>query len=141
MKGDNMSIEANKELLRREQEKFWGQGLESVAAEVFAPQVTEGDGRVLTRDDLIAVQRMQRAAGPDLRVRVLDMLDEGDRVVARMEVTGTHLGEWNGIPPTGRRFNTSGMVMRRIANGKIVKRWDNIDFLSVMQQIGALPGG
>ena len=141
MKGDNMSIEANKELLRREQEKFWGQGLESVAAEVFAPQVTEGDGRVLTRDDLIAVQRMQRAAGPDLRVRVLDMLGEGDRVVARIEVAATHLGEWQGIPATGKRFTTSGMVMRRIANGKIVERWDNIDFLSVMQQIGVMPGG
>jgi predicted ester cyclase len=141
MREDNMGIEANKELVRREQEEFWGQGVESIAAQVFAPQVTEGNGRLVTPADLIAVTRMQRAAIPDLRVRVLDLLGEGDRVVARIEGTGTHLGDWQGIAATGRRFTISGMAMRQIADGRIVARWDNLDMLSFMQQIGAVPGG
>jgi predicted ester cyclase len=134
-----MSIESNKILLRREQEEFWGQGMEAIATELFASQVMEADGRLVTPDDLMAVQRMQRSAAPDLRVHVLDLLGEGDRVVARIEVSGTHQGEWEGIAATGRHFTISGMVMRRIADGKIVARWDNLDMLSVMQQIGATP--
>ena len=133
-----MSIESNKALLRREQEEFWGQGSEAIATELFAAQVIEADVQIMTPDDLIAVQRRQRSAAPDLQVRVLDMLGEGDRVMARIEASGTHQGEWAGIAATGRHFTISGMVMRQVVDGKIVARWDNLDMLAVMQQIGAL---
>jgi steroid delta-isomerase-like uncharacterized protein len=91
--------------------------------------------------DLTAIMQMQRTAVPDVQIRVLDLIAEGDKVVARIEATGTHLGEWQGIPPTGKRFTISGMTMRRIADGKIVERWDNLDWLGVMQQLGLIPAG
>lgn len=84
---------------------------------------------------------MQRRAMPDVQIRALDQLAEGDRVVSRLVITGTHLGDWQGIPPTSKRFTMSGMVMRRIAGGKIVERWDNLDWLSVFQQLGLIPTG
>jgi predicted ester cyclase len=134
-------IERNKALAASEQEAFWAGGNAAIADELFAPRVTEGDGRVVSPADLTAQMQMQRVAAPDVQIRVLDQIAEGDRVVSRLEVTGTHLGEWQGIPPTGRRFTMSGMVMRRIAGGKIVERWDNLDWLSAFQQLGLIPIG
>lgn len=132
-------LERNKALARREQEAFWSGGDASIAHDLFAPRVTEGDGRVVSPADLTAQMQMQRRAAPDVQIRVLEQVAESDLVVSRLEITGTHLGEWQGIPPTGKRFMMSGMVMRRIAGGKIVERWDNLDWLSVFQQLGLIP--
>jgi predicted ester cyclase len=82
--------------------------------------------------------QMQRRAAPDLEIDVLDQVAESDRVVSRLTIRGTHLGEWQGIPPTGKRFTISGMVMRRITDGKIVERWDNLDWLGIFQQLGLI---
>lgn len=132
-------LEWNKALARREQEAFWAGGDASIAHDLFAPQVTEGDGRMVSLADLTAQMQMQRRTAPDVQIRVLEQVAESDLVVSRLEITGTHLGEWQGIPPTGKRFVMSGMVMRRIAGGKIVERWDNLDWLSVFQQLGLIP--
>ncbi len=134
-------MERNKALARREQEAFWAGGDAAIADELFAPAVTEGDGRVVSPADLTAQMQRQRVAAPDVQIRVLDQIAEGDRVVSRIEVTGTHLGDWQGIPPTGKRFTMSGMVMRRIAGGKIVERWDNLDWLGAFQQLGLIRMG
>jgi predicted ester cyclase len=132
-------IERNKALARREQEAFWAGGDVAIADELFAPRVTEGDGRVVSPADLTAQMQLQRVAVPDVQIRVLDQIGEGDPVVSRLEITGTHLGEWQGIPPTGKRFTMSGLVMRHITGGKIVERWDNLDWLGVYQQLGLIP--
>ena len=134
-----MSIEANKALARREQEAFWAGGNAAIADELFAPHVTEGDGRVVSPADLTAVMQMQHVAVPDVQIRVEAQVAAGDLVVSRLEITGTHLGEWQGVPPTGKRFTIAGMVMRRIAGGRIVERWDNLDWLGVYQQLGLIP--
>jgi len=134
-----MDVQGNKAIARREQEAFWAGGNAAIADELFARQVTEGDGRVLSPADLTAIMQMQRAAVPDLQIRVLDQLAEGDKVVSRLEITGTHLGDWQGTPPTGKRYTISGMVMRRIADGKIVERWDNLDWMGLYQQTGLIP--
>jgi predicted ester cyclase len=134
-------IERNKALARREQEAFWAGGDVAIADELFAPRVTEGDGRVVSPADLTAQMQMQRVAVPDVQIRVLDQVGEGDLVVSRLEITGTHLGEWQGIPPTGKHFTMSGLVMRQITGGKIVQRWDNLDWLGAFQQLGLIPAG
>ncbi len=108
---------------------------------LFAAEVIEGDGRVVCPADLVAVMRTQRSAVPDLEIRVLDQVAEADRVVSRLEIAGTHLGEWQGIPPTGRRFTITGMVMRRIAGDRIVERWDSLDWMGVYQQLGLITLG
>jgi predicted ester cyclase len=132
-------LERNKALARREQEEFWAGGNAAIADALFAPRVTEGDGQVLSPAELTAIMQMQRAAAPDVHIRVLDQVAEGDRVVSRIEVTGTHLGDWRDIPPTGKRFTMTGMVLRRIADGTIVERWDNLDWLGMFQQLGLIP--
>jgi predicted ester cyclase len=132
------TVEQNKALARREQEEFWAGGNAGIADELLASQITEGDGRVVSPADLVAQMRRQHVAGPDVQIRVLDQVAEGDRVVTRLEVIGTHLGDWQGRAATGKRFVMPGLVMRRIADGKIVERWDNLDWLGMYQQLGLI---
>ncbi len=79
------------------------------------------------------------AAFPGYELIAEDMIAEGDKVAVRATARGTHLGEFNGIPATGKEFNISLMLIYRIANGKIVEHWMNADSLGLLQQIGALP--
>ncbi|WP_448626013.1 ester cyclase [Geodermatophilus sp. URMC 64] len=83
---------------------------------------------------------MFRTGFPDWVETVEDVVAEGDRVVVRLVGRGTHLGEFQGIPPTGRRVEAQGIGMGRIADGRIAEAWAAYDALGLLQQIGALPG-
>ena len=76
-------------------------------------------------------------AFPDLRVSVEDVIAEGDKVVSRNSVTGTHRGEYMGIPPTGRSVTYDEIFIVRFANGRIAETWGVVDVLSQMRQLGA----
>ena len=78
------------------------------------------------------------AAFPDVQFTVEDMVAEGDKVMVRLTVRGTHQGEFVGIPPTGKQITITGMEVLRIANGKVVERWANFDQLSFYQQLGVI---
>lgn len=78
-------------------------------------------------------------AFPDFRQTVEDMIVERDKVTLRMIGRDTHTGNFQGTPPTGKRFEITGIAMRRILGGKIVEEWANPDQLCLMQQIGAIP--
>ena len=80
-----------------------------------------------------------RSAFPDLHFTVEDLIAEGDRVVSRFRITGTHRGELMGIPPTGKRAVVTGISILRFAGGKIAEEWSNWDALGLMQQLGAVP--
>ena len=80
-----------------------------------------------------------RSAFPDLRINAEDIIAEGDKVVARYSVTGTHQGEFWGIGPTGKQVTFSGIDIVRVADGKLVEHWGEIDALGLMQQLGAIP--
>ena len=80
-----------------------------------------------------------RGAFPDLRMDVHDMIAEGDKVVARVSVHGTHRGELMGMPPTGARVEVTATDIFRIEGGKIAEHWGNFDNLGMMQQLGAIP--
>ncbi len=80
-----------------------------------------------------------RAAFPDLQVTIEDLIAEGDKVVSRSTYTGTHRGEFQGMPPTGKGFTISGMNITRIADDMIVEDWTVLDMLGMLQQIGAVP--
>ena len=79
-------------------------------------------------------------AFPDLRVAVEDVIAEGDKVVSRNTVTGTHRGEYRGIPPTGRSISYNEIFIARFAGGRIVELWGVVDVYSQLRQLGALPG-
>jgi predicted ester cyclase len=77
------------------------------------------------------------AAFPDLSHNIDDLIAEGDKVVLRATDRGTHQGEFQGIAPTGKYVTITLIAIYRIAGGKIVEMWEEIDMLGLLQQIGA----
>jgi predicted ester cyclase len=78
-----------------------------------------------------------QASFPDMRMEIVDLIAEGDRVVGRFRCSGTHLGEWLGHPPTGRRFERIDEVyIFRIRDGRIVHAWGLEDTLMRLEQLG-----
>ena len=80
-------------------------------------------------------------AFPDLHVTIEDLIAEGDRVVARNTVTGTHQGEYLGVPPTGKSIRYDEIFIFRVANGRIAETWGVVDVLSQMRQLGVVTAG
>jgi steroid delta-isomerase-like uncharacterized protein len=78
-------------------------------------------------------------AYPDLRIAIEDLIAEGDKVVSRNTVTGTHQGEHMGIPPTGKSVTYNEVIINRFADGRIVETWAVVDVLAQMRQLGAVP--
>ena len=80
------------------------------------------------------------ASCPDLQTTTEDLFAEGDKVVERWSMSTTHTGEpFLGAPASGRRAQVTGIRIYRIADGKIVEHWANMDFLDVLQQFGLAP--
>ncbi len=82
--------------------------------------------------------RLHRAF-PDLHVAVEDLIAEGDKVVGRNSVTGTHRGEYMGIAPTGRSVTYDEVFIFRFAGGRIAETWGVVDVFSQMKQLGMIP--
>ena len=78
-------------------------------------------------------------AFPNIHVTVEDLIAEGDKVVARNSVTGTHQGEYMGRPPTGRSITYNEIFILRLAGGRITETWGVVDVLAQMRQLGAIP--
>jgi len=83
---------------------------------------------------------MYRAAFPDLRMDVQDVLVSGDKAVARVRATGTHQGEFLGMPATGKSVDVQLIDITRFGDdGVALEHWGVFDALSLMQQLGAIP--
>jgi steroid delta-isomerase-like uncharacterized protein len=78
-------------------------------------------------------------AFPDLHVAVEDVITEGDKGVYRNTVTGTHQGEYRGLPPTGKSVTYNEIFIVRFAGGRIAEIWGVVDVFSQMRQLGAIP--
>ncbi len=78
-------------------------------------------------------------AFPDIHVAVEDVIAEGDEVVARNAVTGTHQGEYRGVPPTGKHVTYNEIFIFRVAGGRIAEIWGVVDALAQMKQLGMIP--
>lgn len=78
-------------------------------------------------------------AYPDLHVAIEDLIAEGDKVVSRNVVTGTHQGEYMGIPPTGKSVTYNEIFIFRFVSGRVAETWGVIDVLSQLKQLGAIP--
>lgn len=78
------------------------------------------------------------AAFPDLHWTIEEQIAEGEKVVSRFSMTGTHRGEFLGIPATGRSINTWGVVIDVVRDGRFAESRIIMDTLSLMQQIGAV---
>lgn len=78
---------------------------------------------------------MLRKAFPDIKYTVEDMIEEGDKIVARWTAHGTHKGEFMGIPPTGKQVTFTGIEIIRIEGDKAVEEWEELDRAGLMQQL------
>jgi steroid delta-isomerase-like uncharacterized protein len=81
-------------------------------------------------------------AMPDLRITIEDIVEEGDFVAARNTFSGTHTGEFQGLPPSGRRITFSGLEFNRLVDGKVVEHWFQLDQVTLFKQLGlvVIPG-
>jgi len=138
--------EDNKALIRRYFEEFDaaaqdGRGA-SVLDEFVAPNFVDHSPSPGFTPDLEGLKQAYEhflAASPDGYHIVEDMIAEGDKVMTRVSAYGTQTGELFGIPPTGKQLRMTGIAVHRIANGKIVEHWSELDNLGVMQQLGVVP--
>jgi steroid delta-isomerase-like uncharacterized protein len=80
-----------------------------------------------------------RAAFPDLRVSIDDLLTNGDRFASRTTVTGTHTGDLMGMPATGKRISVEAVDIGRIENGQAKERWGGLNMYSMLTQLGVIP--
>jgi predicted ester cyclase len=83
--------------------------------------------------------RLVHDAFPDWRHTVDDIIAEGDKVMVRNTVYGTHRGDFMGIAPTGKQIEQRGFDLFRIADGKVVEHWGEYDWLGLYRQLGAVP--
>ena len=85
-----------------------------------------------------SVKRFKKAF-PDAQVHIAFQLAEGDKVVTRYAWSGTHQGEFYGIPPTGKQANWTATITFRIVDSRISEAWYNVDRWRLMQQLGVVP--
>jgi steroid delta-isomerase-like uncharacterized protein len=102
---------------------------------IRTPLPIEATGAELLKEVFAKLHR----AFPDLQIKVEDVIAEDDKVVARDTVTGTHEGEYMGIPPTGKSITYTEIFIARFADGRIAETWGVVDVLSQMRQLGAIP--
>ena len=135
-----MSVEKNKDIVRQYQEIYNSNDLdrlaEVVSEDLLTPNIMPGIPHGL--EGAKAAHRIMLAAFPDYQTVIEDILGEGDKVAARIRMSGTNTGEFMGIPATGKRVEFTGMYIARIANGKIVEHWGEEDGVSLLQQLGVL---
>ncbi len=138
----DLQVEDNKVLVRRAFEEVWSQGKLDVIDEIYDVDYVkhvpgspdfhgpEGEKQFAT---------MFRTAFPDIKFTIEDQIAEGYMVVTRWTYSGTHKGEFMGIPPTGVHVTGTGISIDRIAGGKIMEVWTNYDALGMLQQLGVIP--
>jgi len=102
----------------------------------------EAPGLAPTKEGVLEFFRMYRAAFPDLRMDPEDVLASGEKVVARVRATGTHKGEFMGMPATGKSFDVQLIdIMRFAEDGLVREHWGVVDMLTMTQQLGVVPEG
>jgi steroid delta-isomerase-like uncharacterized protein len=137
-----MSVEQNRALTRRFYEEVVNGGNLNMIDELVSPDFVDHEalsGLAAGREGVKQFFSMLRIAFPDLRMNVEDLIAEGDKVVARSTMTGTHRGEFAGIVATGKTVNVSAIDIVRFADGKLAEHWGVTDTASLMEQLGALP--
>jgi predicted ester cyclase len=135
--------EENKALMRRMYEEIHNKGnmaaVDELVAANFVDHNAPDPGLPPGPEGIKQTFTMFHNAFPDFHVTVEDMLAEGDKVVARLTITGTHKGDLIGIAPTGKQVTLGVIDIARIAGGKMVERWGQEDMLGMMQQLGVVP--
>ncbi len=135
-----MSLEENKQIVRRYQGIYNSNNLDALSEvlseDLRTPKIMSGIPTGI--EGAKAAHRIMLAGFPDYQTMIDDLIAEGDKVVARITMSGTNSGSFMGMPPTGKYVSFTGIYIARIANGKIVEHWGEEDGVSLLQQLGVL---
>jgi steroid delta-isomerase-like uncharacterized protein len=134
--------EENKALARRLFEEVWNKGNLDAIDGIYAPDIvnhTLPPGIPQGIEGNKVFTKMYLTAFPDTKMTIDLQIAEGDKVVTRWHAQGTHKGELMGIPATGKQATVTGIVIDRIAGGRIVESWGEFDQMGMMQQLGVVP--
>jgi steroid delta-isomerase-like uncharacterized protein len=136
--------EKNKALVREFFEEAWGKGNLAAVDEFMAADYVEHPRPSTLSPGAEGLKQLiaaYRTAFPDLKATLDDIFAEGDRVAFRWNVSGTHLGDWLGIPPTGNHVAANGITVFRISDGKVVESWTSIDLSPAEEELQWLTEG
>jgi steroid delta-isomerase-like uncharacterized protein len=140
--GDPGTPEENKALGLRDEE-FWNTGTAAIADEIYSTEFVNHD--VIHSSPMGDLEGYKglilecRTGMPDMQVTTEIMFAEANQVARRWRATGTHEGEWMGVPPTGKQVTLTANTIYRIADGKIVEAWWNFDAVGLQTQLGIIP--
>jgi len=139
MKAQAELEEQNKELARKMFEA-WGKGDFETYKELLAPDFVfyfpSRSTKPWSQEELKEFAKMYRKAFPDISWSMEELIATKDKVIIRFIERGTHEGEFQGIPATGNKYETSGILISRIENGKVDEQREEFDMLGMMQQLG-----
>jgi len=139
MKAQAEVEEQNKELARKMFEA-WGKGDFETYKELLAPDYANyypsRSTTPMSQEETIEIRKMLQKAFPDISWSIEELIATEDKVIIRFIERGTHEGEFQGIPATGNKYESSGISIRRIENGKVVEEREELDLLGLYQQLG-----
>jgi len=135
-----VTTDENKAVARRFFEEVVSDGnldvVDAICATNYRLHATLSGPDAIDRDQLKGLVHSWRSSFGGGRIRIDDIVAEGDLVAARMLETGTHSGEFKGIQPSGREVSYGSMTFLRILDDKIVEHWGLLDMPTLLQQIG-----
>ena len=131
--------------VRRAFEEVANKGDMTTVDEIIAPEYVRhdlaGGPDAHGPDGVQLLSAGLRAAFPDIKTTIEDIFADGEKVVVRFSVRGTHSGPFMGIAPTGREATWRGVNIYRVSGGRIRETWQLADGLGLLRQLGAAPGG
>jgi len=137
-----MLAEVNKTKFHRAFEELFNEGNLAVADELVTPDYLNTDappGKNRGPESMRGIVSMLRTAFPDLHYTVAEIVAQGDIVMGRVTMSGTHQGPFQGMPPSGRSFHQDQMHLVRFRDGKAIEHRVVRDDLGMMRQLGVIP--
>jgi len=130
-----MSLEENKAIVHRFIEAVNSKDLASLD-DLISPDYV--DMQLQGRESAKQTIKMFYKGFPDFHVTIDDIIAEGDKVWFRLKATGTHTGDFHGLPPTGKKMTITAVDIFRIVDGKAVQGWTVNDYLNFYKQLGVI---
>lgn len=133
----------NKAIIRRLYEEVWNKRKVELIKEIISPshalQAPNISGSSMGPEAYKRQLLLFVAGYPDLEFTIEDTIAEKDKVVACWTITGTHKGDFMGVPATNKKVSVDGVTIHHLTNGKIMDSYSNWDALGMMQQLGVIP--
>jgi len=133
-------VEAQNEALIKRFIEELNKGNTEIINELYAPDyvyyIPSRRTKPMSREETLEMMKNLYRAFPDLNWSIEELITVGDRVIYRFIARGTHKEEFGGIPATGNKIESSGILITRIENGKVIEEREEFDMLGLMQQLG-----